>query len=283
MAMMRAILLGTSAAAAAACATGSTYRSGVGDRLLERPPYYAGAGRAPGDTTRVAHLAVAYQRGSAQAPIFEPAGGAGTPIAALLAEMTAYLDSLGLSARVAVAPAGTPPDVRFSCETDAAGPGDECATGDGALGRDDIRMLLAVGRPSAEWTGSAGQAMRHAGAGALLVITLEIAQYRVRQRGLRGDKSVELGTDHVVDVPWLTSLETPVAVLQLTGGLFDPSGRALRIGAEGLLARRTSLPISALGAQAMITDEEVNQLRTAPHVWRVALGHLVRGLTARQP
>jgi hypothetical protein len=271
-----------------ACATGSTYRSGVGDKLLERAPFYAGAAPTPG-AARIGHLPVAYQRGSTQAPIFEPAGETGSSIAALLADMTAYLDSLGLSVRVRPPDRGAAPDVRFSCETEPAGPDDECATGDGALGRDDIVMRLAVGRPSADWTSSAAAALDSAGAGSVLLITLEIGQYRVRQRGLRGDKEVELGTNHVVSIPWLTSLETPVAVLQLTGAHIGRDGRALRIGAEGLLARRTSLPISALGGQALITDAELEQLRTArrddlqdhPLVWQVGLRQLVRGLIGR--
>jgi hypothetical protein len=274
-----------------ACATGSTYRSGVGDKLLERAPYYAGTAPAS-DTSRVGHLPVGYQRGSTQSPIFEPENKSGTPIAAFLASLTAYLDSLALTTRVAYAPPtarGTPPDVRFSCETDAAGPDDECATGDGALGRDDIVMHLAVGRPSSDWVPGAAAAMDSARVGSLLLITLEIGQYRLRQRGVLGEKEVELGTKHVVSIPWLTSLETPVQVLQLTGARIARDGQAQRIGAEGLLARRTSLPISAIGGQALISDEEVERARTArredlpgqPLVWQVALRELVRGLIGR--
>jgi hypothetical protein len=65
-------------------------------------------------------------------------------------------------------------------------------------------------------------------------------------------------------------------------------GKAIRIGAEGMLARRTSLPISALGAQALITDEEVERLRTVrrqdlpgnPLVWQVSLRTLVTQLAS---
>jgi len=269
-----------------ACATGSTYRSGVGDKLLEHPPYYAGS-TPVADTSRLAHLPVGYQRGSTQPPIFEPKGDAGTPIAAFLADLTAYLDSLVITTRLANPPArGTPPDVRFSCESETVGSQDECTTGDG---HDDIVMHLAVGRPSSDWVASAATAMDSARAGSLLVITLEIGQYRVRQRGLLGDKEVELGTGYVASIPWLTSLETPVLVLQLTGARIARDGRAQRIGAEGILARRTSLPISAIGGQSLISDAEVEHARTArredlegrPLVWQVALRNLVRGLSGR--
>ena len=274
------------------CATGSTYRSGVGDKLLEHAPYYAGPAPAA-DSARIGHLPVGYQRGSTQSPIFEPENKSGTPITAFLADLTAYLDSLGLTTRVASAPPpgrGTPPDVRFSCETDPAGPEDECATGgERALGRDDVVMHLAIGRPSSAWVQNAAAAMDSARVGSVLVVTLEIGQYRVRQRGLIGEKEVELGTRHVVSIPWLTSLETPVPVLQLTGARIGRDGQAQRIGAEGILARRTSLPISAIGGQALISDAEVEQARNArrddlpgqPLVWQVALRELVRGLIGR--
>ena len=150
-------------------------------------------------------------------------------------------------------------------------------------------MRPAVGRPSSDWVASAAAAMDSARAGSLLVITLEIGQYRVSQRQFLGAKQVELGTKHVVGVPWLTSVETPVYVLQLTGARVRADGQAQRIGAEGILARRTSLPISAIGGQALVSDEEIEKARSArrddlpgqPLVWQVALRELVRGLIGR--
>lgn len=38
-------------------------------------------------------------------------------------------------------------------------------------------------------------------------------------------------------------------VLQLTGALIDRDGKAVRIGAEGMLARRTRLLVSSIGGQ----------------------------------
>jgi len=273
--------------AVAACATGSTFGSGVGDRLLEHPPYYAGA-RVIADAESIGHLPITYQRGGSQEPIFDPSGERGTPMAALLAEMNAYLDSLGASVRMAAsAPQGTPPDVRFGCETDASG---ECTRDEtGALGREGTFLHLSVGRPSDAWTTWAASAMAGTDVSRALVLTLEVGQYWTRQVGFRGDKQVELGTNHTVSLPWLTSLETPVTVLQLTGALMDSSGKAVRIGAEGLVARRTRLLVSALGAQELLTDEEVQRLRTSrredlpgqPLVWQVALRNLVAELTGQ--
>jgi hypothetical protein len=64
---------------------------------------------------------------------------------------------------------------------------------------------------------------------------------------------------------------------------------AVRIGAEGLMAKRTNIVLSALGAQAVISDEDVEQIRNArrtdlsgsPLVWKVALKNLVAQLTGR--
>ena len=101
--------------------TGATIGSGVGDSLLERPPYYAGRS-VQADTLKIGHLPIAYQRGASQAAIFDPGGAAGTPVAGLLADMNAYLDSLGATVRLtAGARRGVPPDVRFSCDADASG------------------------------------------------------------------------------------------------------------------------------------------------------------------
>jgi hypothetical protein len=78
-----------------------------------------------------------------------------------------------------------------------------------------------------------------------------------------------------------------VPVLQLTGVLVDTTGRAARIGAEGILPVRTRLAISALGGQELLRDEHVEAARSLrredlpgqPLAWRVALRALVAQLT----
>lgn len=268
----------------AGCA-GATLNSGVGDAFLERAPWYAG--RPAAEVQTVAYLPVAYQRGATMPVGFDPDGGPGTPLATLVAAMNAYMDSLPLPGVVGPLdpPGGTPPDVRFGCETDID---DECAPRDESVdpGDRNPRMHLAVGRPSGSWTAGAAGALDEAGADALLVLTLEIGQYWPRQTNWKGSKEVELGTDHAVALPWLTGLDTPVSVLQLTGALVGPDGRAMRIGAEGLRARRTSLLAGGFGFQALVTDEDVEALMSErrldlpgrPLVWQAAMDALVREL-----
>ena len=106
---------------------------------------------------------------------------------------------------------------------------------------------------------------------------------------LVSDKSVELGTGYTTALPWLTSLETPVTVLQLTGALVDRQGRAVRIGAEGILAVRTPLLASGLGAQRVLSPDDVDRARVLkdagrpgqPLVWRAALCTLIGQLSTR--
>lgn len=285
-AISRAASLATVLALASACA-GSTVNSGVAPQSFERAPFYAGE-RVTGDTNRIAHLPIAYQRGATQPASFDPSGAGGSPVAALIDEMNSYLDSLGVSVRLtsSAAPRGAPPDVRFGCELDAE---NECRTGGGVLGGDYRDLRIEVGRPSEGWESWFAAALDSSRAGSALLISLELAQYWPRQKGLSGNKEVELGTNYSVSVPWLTALDKPVAVLQLTGGLIGRNGRAIRIGAEGILVRRTNIFLSALGAQALITDEDVQSVRTlrrddlplAPLVWQVALRNLVTQLTGR--
>jgi hypothetical protein len=264
-----------------ACAsTGATWRSGVGDAWFERPPYTAGPGAAAG--SRIAHVPITYQQDPTQRP-FGPAAGPGSAIAALLAELNAGLDDLEGSVRAPVGPLrGTPPDVHFGCERL---PGDECADADPRAPH-----RLAVGRPSRPWVADAAALAGHAGADYLLVITLEIGSYLPRQRNLRGDKEILLGTHHSQAVRWLTALDRPAEVLQLTGALVDREGRVVRIAAEGLTARTTHVVAGGFGLQALLTDADIEHARTtrrtdvpgAPLLWQHALENLVASISRRE-
>lgn len=286
---------------AAACAsTGATYRSGVGDAYLEHAPYYAGRVDDTPNASKIGHLPISFQSGASDAAIFDPRDDSGSDLDRLLDAMNAYLDSLGASTRlvegrrisaVAHEATRTPPDVHFGCAPHLGIPGNDCAErGDSALGRGHQTMQLAVGRPSAEWITWNREVEDAAGAGRTLIITLEVAQYLVRQEGWRGTKVLELGTQHKATLPWLTSVETPVSVLQLTGALVDHDGKAVRIGAEGFHARRTRLAVSAIGAHETLTDDDVRaaisarreELPGRPLAWQVAMRQLVTNLTARE-
>lgn len=268
---------------AVGCATtGATLGSGVGERLLERPPFYAGR-MVAGEGIRLAHLPIVYARDGGVGGLFEQETGEGTAVADLLARLNAHLDVIaaGRSEPLPLLP-GTPPDVRFTCEQDSLG---DCASRE----VDDVDrrfMYLAVGRPSSEWRASAAEALEGADADHLLSISLEVADYWPRQRNLRGEKEIYLGSGYTVSLPWLTALDRPIQVLQLTAALVDVKGKAVRIGAEGMLARRTGILAGSVGLQALITEDDVARLLEArrselpgePLVWEVALENVVAQL-----
>lgn len=286
---IRAGLLAMLVIAAGACATtGATLGSGLGETLHKEPPYYAGR-FAAGEQSIIAHLPIRYQRGGSQDAIFDPPGGPGSPVALLLEEMNRHLERLAVSTRLNVPgiERHAAPDVSFGCEQ--TGPRDCDSESEEISARGSPWMRLAVGRPSPRWVSALRDPLDEANADLVLVITLEVGQYWTVQRNLRGDKEVRLGTDYTVGVPWLTSLSQPVQVLQLTGVLVDRDGKAVRAGAEGLLARRTSLLASGFGITSLIGDEEVSRVRRAtrdeipgrPLVWQVALETLVSRLVGR--
>lgn len=304
--MLRQCTLIAFAALTTACATtGATLGSGVGDAMLSSAPWYAGVRSTPvaAPGTRVGVAPIAYQKRDGQGDVFDPSGAPGSPMAALLAEMNAYLDSLtAANGSVPVRPLeagaagarpamrGTPPDVRFGCLREGNLVGEDCAArGDSVLGRDPNlnQMKLEVGRPSPDWVSWFAEETANSDVSHALVITIEVGEYLIRQRGLTAQKSVELGSQHVQDLPWLTSLEQPVQVIQLTGALVVRDGKALRIGAEGIVAKRTGIVASGFGLTALITDEDVAALRARrrddlpgrPLAWQEALRTLVKELT----
>lgn len=304
--MLRHLAVIALAVLTSACATtGATLGSGVGDAMLSRAPWYAGARSTPvaAPGTRVGVAPIAYQKRDGQGEVFDPSGAPGSPMAQLLAEMNAYLDSLTaangsvpvrlLEAGAAGArPAmrGTPPDVRFGCLREGNLVGEDCAErGDSVLGRDPNlnQMKLEVGRPSPDWVTWFAEETANSDVAHAMVITVEVGEYLIRQRGLTGQKSVELGSNHIQELPWLTSLEQPVQVIQLTGALVGRDGKAVRIGAEGIMAKRTRIVASGFGLTALISDDDVAAMRALrredlpgrPIAWQEALRTLVKELT----
>jgi hypothetical protein len=275
-------LLWVAALVAQGCASGGL-RTGIGPQSFRRAPYYSGRAATAGP---VAWLPVTYQRGGAQPPSFDPRGGAA--MNALLADMNAYLDSLMDGPRIDVpSPApGTPPDVRFACAMDAAG--DCLAENDepSSPAEQARSMTLSVDGASGPFRTWLGSALSGGGASHAVMITVELAPFWPRQTGLRGNKVVDLGTGHSQELPWLTALDDPIWVVELTGALLDSTGRAVRIGAEGLFAKRTRFAISAIGGQEAIGDDDIAHVRTlrrddlpgAPLAWQVAMRELVGGL-----
>lgn len=295
-----ALVIAAFAAFAAACAARPIPVNG--GNVPSESPFYFGASVASvrSDTGRIGHLPILYQLGTSPAARFDPTYGEGTPAGALLREMNAFLDSLDLAGAtsrrlvdrgaaaviMAMESRMTPPDVSFGCFIDALR--DECADRDGPLGRRVKPVRLSVARPSGLWSEWLDELMLNAGVQHALVITLEPGEYLPRQKGIVGRKELELGTGHVIKLPWLTSDELPVTVLQFTGALMARNGRVVRFGAQGIHARRAPLVGSPRAPEPMgnrdveaIRENRREDLPGHPLVWQAALRELVAGLTGR--
>lgn len=242
-------------------------------RPVKQPPYYRG--KIPQGS--VARLPVVL------APL--PAGlpEEWLPVAALerlAADLEQRLSRTLPAPLLSVGGGGGPvvaPTVYLGCSLDLT---DECS-------EEERVNVLSVTGGTAEWRRLVNRAAAETGSGRVLAVELAIAPQWIAQRGLKGKKEVRLGTGHVQPLAWLTSLDTPVWVLQVTGVVVAPDGKVARSGAEGIWALRTPFRASALGAQKLMTEEDVEQVREAqrrpdlpgqPRVWEAALDQLVAQL-----
>lgn len=256
------------------------------EKIGRRPPHYAGrpvTGGAAAGLVRGPVLA----GGSFQAP--GPQRALLEVIEARRAAFEAALDSLagpvaaGLAADFADgAPAvyAGSPDGFYAPER--LGPDD-----DAELPRDAV--YLRITDPGGDWKKRARAAAAGSGATHVLVVALELSDYPVSQKSWKGDKAIDLAAGHTVPVPWLTSLDQPVEVVQWTGALYRADGRFVRGGAEAFAALRTRFMESAAGLQRTMTAGVLEEAFTAtredlpgaPQAWRTALANLIAELTGR--
>jgi hypothetical protein len=269
-------------AARIALAAAATFVAGDGQASVrgsfDRAPFYAGPAPAAGRAFAHAPVRFVTETGS-----LDPDPKRSPALAALVDSLNAELDRMGLSSHRPLDRKGGPV-IRFGCvRGDDAGvtqPSDECDP------TEPRRMRFAIEEPNRgwrdRWVALAGDSLD-----GVLVIQLSFGSYWVRSQGWRNDKSIEIGTARSQPVAWLTSLDDPVQVLQLTGAVVTAKGKVGRVGAEGLLARRTGLIASALGAREVLAEDELGGLLASegnvPPVWRAALWDLVRGLTRAEP
>ena len=256
------------AGVAASAHAGSTRGS------FERPPYADGKrGAAP----PVGHLPVAFR---AEPGSLDPTPERSPVLAALIDSLNARLTEWG--ATRPLSGVGRGPDIRFGVRRGGIGDDGIPRAPSEIDTREPRRMTFEVEGPSKGWRETVRAA---AGDSITAVITIQLGfdEYWMRQTSWKGSKAIELGTGRSMPVAWLTSLDDPVQVLQITGALISRDGKVLRVGAEGLIARRTGMAASVAGAQEVLTEEDLAAL-FAPEAgtppWRAALRSLVEGLLA---
>lgn len=259
-------------------------RAAVTRGSVDRPPY--SDGKPKGAVQPAAHVTVVFRAGDPGS--LDPTPDRSPALAAVLDSLRDGIDRLGLTRALGVDP-GMPggPDIGFGCRRGGTEPD---GTPRGAQEIDPSeprRMAFEVEDARKAWRervrAAAGDSVR-----SIVSVQLGFGEYWVRQKNRKGSKVIDLGVARTVPLPWLTSLDDPVQVLQLTGALVSPEGRVLRVGAEGLIARRTGMTASVLGAQEVLTEADLKAL-TEPAadgsgpVWRSALRELVTRLLETQP
>jgi hypothetical protein len=244
---------------------------------FDRPPYYDG--KLKQAVRPAGHATISFRQVDGS---LDPTPDKSPGLAAVLDSLRDEIARLGMTGALVIdprLPGG--PDVYFGARRGGVGP-DGIPRGPEDLDTTEPRkMAFEVEGPSKMWKAAAQQV---AGPDVRAIVTVQIGfgDHWIRQQDWKGNKAIGLGTGRSMPVAWLTSLDDPVQVLQLTGAVVTPDGKVLRVGAEGLIARRTGMAASVAGAQEVLREEELQALMTpgvgGEPVWRTALRALLQGL-----
>jgi hypothetical protein len=114
--------------------------------------------------------------------------------------------------------------------------------------------VLHLERPSKAWQEAARKLMAAEELTHLVLVRIAVSQYPKEQRGFT-KKAVLLGTGYEAPVKFLTAVDKPIEVLQVTGMLVGSDGRVLRAGAEGILGRDTPFTAQVFDVSKLLDDE----------------------------
>lgn len=149
-------------------------------------------------------------------------------------------------------------------------------------------MVLYLEKPSAAWKHALAGLLKEHGSSSALWLAVGIAEYPKADRGAFG-KQVHLGTGYSRPIDFLSAVDKPVEVVQITGALFDAQGNLVRAGGEGFYASDTLFRYQIFDVTQtidhgkiarLVAEERRTDLPGAPLAWEVALRNLVEGLTA---
>jgi hypothetical protein len=203
--------------------------------------------------------------------------------------MNAYLDSLGWSRRLAGDPLpekGAPYVYVGSAEGEGAPP-------EAAMQRNEHDeyppMVIHIRKPSKAWRAALGASVEANQVEYILLIKLGFSEYPKADKGMFG-KKVVLGTGYEEGIKFLSAVDKPVEVLQVTGMLLDREGNIVRAGAEGIAAKDSPFWVQVLEAQQAMSNEALHKLlheerredlTDKPLKWQVALRNLAAQLLAQ--
>jgi hypothetical protein len=150
-------------------------------------------------------------------------------------------------------------------------------------------MVLYLDKPSRDWRQSFAAMMNEQQADYAILLWVGLTEYPKADKGLF-KKKVVLGTGYEREIRFLSAVDKPVEVLQLTGVLLDKNGNVVRAGAEGFLHEDSPFWVQVLDAGTTVDDNAIRKLFTEerredlpgrPLTWIVAVENLVNQLTRR--
>lgn len=143
-------------------------------------------------------------------------------------------------------------------------------------------MIIHIEKPAKEWKTALLQSLTAVNGNFLVIMNLSFAEFPKADKGLVG-KKVVLGIHYEQSLNFLTAIDKPVEVLQITGMLLDREGNILRAGSEGILAKDTPFSLQIFNIQKeidrkaidkLINEERREDLPDKPLKWKVAVNNL---------
>ena len=150
-------------------------------------------------------------------------------------------------------------------------------------------MAMYLEKPSKQWRESVRKLLGDNTADYALLVWVGLTEYPKTNKGVF-KKKVVLGTGYEREIRFLSAVDKPVEVLQLTGVLVDKKGEVVRAGAEGFLHEDSPFWVQALDAsttvsdrimETLLTDQQREDLPGNPPAWRVAAVNLLEQLTGQ--
>ncbi len=150
-------------------------------------------------------------------------------------------------------------------------------------------VVLHLDKPSKKWRDDFSKQFSETDGNYFLMIWIGFSEYPKADKGIF-KKKVVLGTGYEREIRFLSAIDKPVEVLQITGVLLDKKGNVVRAGAEAFFHEDTPFWVQVLEMSKSIDDkslhnvileEKRDDLPGNPLAWKVAVHHLLHQLTQK--
>jgi len=268
------------------CATMNKLSTAQTERLGSAPFYKKYSKITPDEKAGIYHLPLEVSDRYKTDPFFKARGRSLQPLIEVMSE---YIDSLHWSTKLETDRLAIPGEPRVfigSAESSDAPPEARQMRNE----NDKYPpMIIHIKKPAKEWRAALLQSLTAVNGNFLLIMNFSFDDFPKADKGLFG-KKVVLGTDYEQGLNFLTAIDKPVEVLQITGMLLDREGNILRAGSEGILAKDTPFSLQIFDIQKeidrkaidkLINEERREDLPDKPLKWKVAVDNLYTRLLAK--